>query len=486
VRHADGHLIEVYCTDCGEYMADFSDCLGSPDCGVNEGQRFTEALVDALGDIDLDIYDGLSTDGFWNNPGPWGPLSGIDLDRNGVDDNDEHGYDWVIDAWTTGTSSFISRLHERIGPDQFLVINSGAFHSWWWDLHNGPLLEGAWALYSWDYFLNNYRTWMESAREPHLLVVDGKPSYDQGNGPDDRGTYYRLMRFLLGTTMLGDGYFEFSDSPGNSHNWIKYYDELDLDIGYPTTSPVEIADNVYVRFFTGAVLILNATSSTVEVADSDISSLDGYDGPYFRFRGGQDPGHNDGSAFDQVTLVGSVGTNEDGAEVIVGDAIILPVAAIDVIADIIIDDRGAGTSPGSDAAELTGSWEPLTLAWANRNHAWHTGPPWDASNAFFAGAGSGETRVDYRPTVGLAGSYEVFLFHGELENDDSLATNMPCRVTHAGGEETVLVDLNAGIGEWTRLGEYRFSEGEGGLISCSDDADGAVIADAVRLTFIGR
>ncbi|MBU0609648.1 MAG: putative glycoside hydrolase family 15 protein [Armatimonadetes bacterium] len=343
VRKADGKPFEVYCKDCGEYMADFTDCLGSPDCGVHNGKRFTDALIDSLAVVDFDLYDGLSTDGFWNNPGPWGPLPKIDLDRNGIDDNDEHGYqEWVRKVWTDGTASFLSRLRDRIGHDKPLVINSGAFHGWWWEEHNGPLLEGAWALYSWPNFYDRYVKWMATAPKPHLLVVDGKHEYDVVGCPKDEDTYYRLMRFLLGTTLLGDGYFEFSDAEGPSHNWVKYYDEFDLELGYPTGDPQSIAKGVFVRFFSGGALILNANPSSVTLGDADLASLPGYQGPYFRFRGGQDPGHNDGSELGTVTLAGSLGKSHSDVPVAVGDAIIVMRAAVDVVADIVVDDRGTG------------------------------------------------------------------------------------------------------------------------------------------------
>jgi len=456
--------------------------------------RFTDSLIDDLEEWNIDLYDGISTNGFWNHAGPWGPLSGgIDLDRNGVNDYEEHGEGWVDELWTEATMEFISRLWERIGSDNYMVINSGSFHGWWWDLHNGPLLEGGWPVRGqWDYFYYTYRSWMESAREPHLLVMDGKTSHELDEGPSDRDTYYQLMRFLLGTTLLGDGYFEFSDAIGASHDWVKYYDELDLDIGYPTTEAVELSDHVFVRFFTGGALILNARTTSSTVTDAELRALEGYAGPYWRFAGGQDPEHNDGSPFDSIILAGHSGRDENSRGVMVGDAIILVRAPITVVADIIIDDRRAGTSPGSSRAGLEGSWSGISGCWANVNSAWHVGPPWcDGDygwNSYSTEAGDGTSSVEYRPMIGLAGTYEVAFFHGELDDsaDGSAATDMPCSVEHVYGEDVLRIDLTENVGAWTSLGEFRFDVGTSGRVTCTNEANGRVIADAMRFSFIER
>ncbi len=128
VHRPDGSLQEVYCTGCDEYLVDFTDCRAGPEgCGLHEGMRFTDSLIDDLEEWNIDLYDGISTNGFWNHAGPWGPLSGgIDLDRNGVNDYEEHGEGWVDELWTEATMEFISRLWERIGSDNYMVINSGS------------------------------------------------------------------------------------------------------------------------------------------------------------------------------------------------------------------------------------------------------------------------------------------------------------------------------------------------------------------------
>jgi len=495
VQRADSLPIEVYCSGCGEYLADFTDCrLGPEGCGVREDRRFTDALIDEIVAQADGPYDGISTDGFWNNPGPWGPpRGGLDLDRNGADDIDEHGWDWVYEQWTMATESFLERLWERLGSDNVLVINSGSFHGWYWEMHNGPLLEGAWAIRgNWGGFLHRYRTWMQEAREPHLLVVDGKTSFEVDHQPEDDESYLQLMRFLLGTTMLGDGYFEFSDASGGSHDFVRYYDELDLDIGYPTTDPIEIHDHVFVRFFTGGALLLNATSGAVDVRDADLRPLEGYEGPYWRFAGGQDPVHNDGSEFDGITLAGLSGRDENGSDVFVGDAIVLTRAPADVVADIIIDDRRSGTTPGSSAARRSGDWTGIAGCWRNVNRAWHVGPPWcdgaHGHNSHSAEPGDGSTFVEYTPTIGLTGTYEVSFFHGSLGEEASglPASDMPCRIEHADGQDLVRIDLTSGVGQWTSLGEYRFETGTSGRVTCTNEASGVVIADAVRFAFFSR
>jgi hypothetical protein len=81
------------------------------------------------------------------------------------------------------------------------------------------------------------------------------------------------------------------------------------------------------------------------------------------------------------------------------------------------------------------------------------------------------------------GSYEVQASHTAHENR---ASNAPFTVAHADGVSVVRVDQRvAGVteprgGSWVSLGTFSMSEGIT-TIGLTNDADGYVVADAVRL-----
>jgi hypothetical protein len=63
------------------------------------------------------------------------------------------------------------------------------------------------------------------------------------------------------------------------------------------------------------------------------------------------------------------------------------------------------------------------------------------------------------------------------------ATNAPYHIIHEEGEEVRRVDQKKDGGRWMSLGTYPFSEGNEFEIILSDDADGCVIADAVKIEY---
>ena len=92
-------------------------------------------------------------------------------------------------------------------------------------------------------------------------------------------------------------------------------------------------------------------------------------------------------------------------------------------------------------------------------------------------AGTGSRTATWGFTIPTAGSYEVYAWWTSGANR---ATNAPYTVNHAGGSSTVRVSQRVGGGSWQSLGVYSFDTGSAS-VRLSDDADGVVIADAIRL-----
>ncbi|GAA3774097.1 hypothetical protein GCM10022225_72260 [Plantactinospora mayteni] len=105
------------------------------------------------------------------------------------------------------------------------------------------------------------------------------------------------------------------------------------------------------------------------------------------------------------------------------------------------------------------------------------------SNYLSRAAGTGANVVRWRPALPGDGRYEVLVSYPAASNR---ATNTPYTVHHAEGNDVVPVDQRVrGVpeprgGEWASLGIFTFTAGISGSVELSDNANGFVIADAVR------
>lgn len=135
------------------------------------------------------------------------------------------------------------------------------------------------------------------------------------------------------------------------------------------------------------------------------------------------------------------------------------------------EEAGAVTlddTDGAPAVTFTGPWH-LTPEGSN----YYLGTRW-------APRGSGDARAVFQPDVPRTGRYRVFAYIGPDPNHDH-ASNAPVVIHSAEGTRTVTVDLRPGRGQWVSLGTFRFEKGRGGSITFTNQADGNVLADAVKL-----
>jgi hypothetical protein len=101
---------------------------------------------------------------------------------------------------------------------------------------------------------NDYKAWMERAKEPQVTMIESSPlddiAYGYGFPPqlvnnipastfEFAHTYYPWVRFGLALTLMDDGYFlhDFGDL-WHGQDW--WYDELDFDLGYPLGPAVQV------------------------------------------------------------------------------------------------------------------------------------------------------------------------------------------------------------------------------------------------------
>lgn len=106
------------------------------------------------------------------------------------------------------------------------------------------------------------------------------------------------------------------------------------------------------------------------------------------------------------------------------------------------------------------------------------GPDYHASQP-----GDGSSTFTWTFQVKQAGKYQI---HVNYAAAFDRASNAPYTITYAGGTVTELVDQRTGGGRWISIGTYEFEHGEEVTVTLSNNADGAVIADAIRITEDGN
>jgi hypothetical protein len=197
-----------------------------------------------------------------------------------------------------------------------------------------------------------------------------------------------------------------------------------------------------------------------------------------------DPCHSPGGAFDGVNDA-TIGVAANWAEgVYEADGETLKVGKEQWCAGCH-DDEPAYSQPcdpeaegGAEAVEVVvdnsdatyaGSWGLIT----GNACAYTTDFQWNA-------AGSGADTATWTPNLPQAGDYKVY---ARWVAHSNRATDAPYTITYDGGSTTIDVDQTTAGCAWNLLGTYPFAAGPASIV-LSDDADGYLIADAVKLTLV--
>ncbi len=99
--------------------------------------------------------------------------------------------------------------------------------------------------------------------------------------------------------------------------------------------------------------------------------------------------------------------------------------------------------------------------------------------------GNGGARAVYTPEIPKAGRYAVWAWLGPDPNKDH-ASNAPITIRSAEGIALKRVDLRPMKGQWVKLGTWRFDAGRKGSITITNQANGNVLADAIKLVPVKR
>ena len=97
----------------------------------------------------------------------------------------------------------------------------------------------------------------------------------------------------------------------------------------------------------------------------------------------------------------------------------------------------------------------------------------------------GDATATFTPKILKAGKYEVYEWHGADPQQDH-ATDAPYTINYAGGSKTIKINLDENIGKWNLLGTFRFKAGTSGNVTISNNANGNVVADAIKFVYAGK
>lgn len=484
LKHSDGTYVDLYFP--GQRYYDISEM-----CPTVSGAKFNQALVAHLlgGRINFSLYDGIATDGLWDYP--HSAEGDIDIDRNGMNDVSEHGDEWITGVLTTGIDSTLNRLKRGLPVNKKLIlVNSGGFHSFGRTVTNGLVNENTDALYDAAYMKSVYDEFTYQAPAPHVTIIAGLPSYYSFTPRPTRNDY-RFGRFMLGFVSLNDGYLDLEPRESELHRYKYWLDEFGTDLGCPNGPATEIASKpgVWVRFFTKGAMIYNGSGANVRIEGTLLAAQPGYQGPYYRLRGGQAPSFNDGSLFTGVDLFGRIEPEIGNPENFGyhGDAIFLYKDPITMVADIIIDNVEGGTSSGSVAATLWGNWTFNQCDGAGNYYTPRCEDDSSLYGYYISGGAPGASVVEFRPTIGLAGLYRVYEWHGHIGSTPGAVVEGTVNyiVNHRDGTDAISVNQSINYGQWNFLGEFHFTTGNSGHVEFAN-TNGVVMADAVKFVYVGN
>ncbi|MEV0167802.1 DNRLRE domain-containing protein [Nonomuraea fuscirosea] len=136
----------------------------------------------------------------------------------------------------------------------------------------------------------------------------------------------------------------------------------------------------------------------------------------------------------------------------------------------------------SDTGQVTtaGSWTTTTGGSSSSNTV---GPQVSAATGFVgydyasAPAGTGASSFTWNLTTPTAGTYTLFAQFPP----GATATDAKYTINHDGGTANATIDQTQNAGEWVEVGSYAFTAGTAHSVTLTDEANGSVVADAVKL-----
>jgi hypothetical protein len=123
----------------------------------------------------------------------------------------------------------------------------------------------------------------------------------------------------------------------------------------------------------------------------------------------------------------------------------------------------------------------------NKEGTWYSGEGLGSyrGRTSWADKGFGESAAFFTPELPEDGIYAVYVWYGDDPNDDH-ATDAKYKVKFADGEKVFKIDLKKKYKRWNLLGEFNFVKGSKGYVMIDNNANGNVLADAVKFIKISK
>jgi Hypothetical glycosyl hydrolase family 15 len=233
-------------------------------------------------------------DGFFLDNVFWRPYIDGDWNRDGVVDSQTNP---TVQSWfRQGYARYFSLL-KTLMPGKYQLGNIGDWGApqstltEYQGLTNGGVLEGyigkSWSVETWGGWaatLAQYRKVMSAVAAPKLVL------FNQWGSSTD----YQGMRYGLGTCLLDDGYYSFTDT-AKQYYGVVWFDELDHSLGNGQTKPTAAwQKGVWRRDFDNGIVLVNPKGNGAQTVTLETS--------YIKIKGTQDPGTNNGQTVTTVTL----------------------------------------------------------------------------------------------------------------------------------------------------------------------------------------
>jgi len=233
-------------------------------------------------------------DGFFMDNVFWRPYIDGDWNRDGVVDSQTNP---TVQSWLRQGYARYFSLVKTLMPGKYQLGNIGDWGNpsstltEYQGMVNGGVLEAfigkSWSVETWAGWANmlaQYRKVMSASAAPKLVI------FNQWGSSTD----YQGMRYGLGTCLLDDGYYSFTDT-NKGYYGVVWFDELDQSLGAAQAKPTAAwQKGVWRRDFDNGIVLVNPKGNGPQTVTLETS--------YLKIRGTQDPATNSGQSVTTVTL----------------------------------------------------------------------------------------------------------------------------------------------------------------------------------------
>jgi Hypothetical glycosyl hydrolase family 15 len=233
-------------------------------------------------------------DGFFMDNVFWRPYIDGDWNRDGVVDSQTNP---TVQSWIRQGYARYFSLVKTLMPGKYQLGNIGDWGNpsstltEYQGMANGGVLEAyigkSWSVETWAGWANmlaQYRKVMSASAAPKLVI------FNQWGSSTD----YQGMRYGLGTCLLDDGYYSFTDNSAGYYG-VVWFDELDQSLGAAQAAPTAAwQKGVWRRDFDNGIVLVNPKGNGPQTVTLETS--------YLKIKGTQDPVTNSGQTVTTVTL----------------------------------------------------------------------------------------------------------------------------------------------------------------------------------------